>query len=128
MSYTPEERHELVAAWFRYWRWFSSGETEPPIPHSDEWANDVVMTIMREGREEAWEILPSMVNTAPEDLLESIAAGPFEDWVTKDRVERIFPLISKELRTNPKFRHMVRSAWDLPAVINDALAAIEWED
>jgi hypothetical protein len=128
MSYTPDQRHQLAAAWLRYWRWFSSGDTEPPVPHPDEWANDAVMTIMREGREEALDVLLSMVEQAPEDLLESIGAGPFEDWVTEERAERLSSRISTELRNNAKFRKMVRSAWDLPAVINDALAAVRLED
>ena len=61
MNSMQYDRPQLAEAWFRYWRWFTSGVTDPPVPHPDEWANDEVTAIMKEGRPEAWALILELV-------------------------------------------------------------------
>ena len=62
-----------------------------------------------------------------DDLLDSIGAGPFEDWIADQRAAEYETRMITELARDPRFRRMVRSAWGLPALVNDALAAVKWE-
>lgn len=100
---------------------------EPVAPHPDEWAEVELSRIIRESGGPAWQVILALVNRAPEDLLDAVGVGPFEDWITEATATAYATQLRAEIATNRRFRQMISSAWELPSLIRDAVASAENE-
>lgn len=94
--------------------------------HPAEWARDRTDEIVAACGEYGWRLLLLLVSVAPDDphLLGFIGAGPFEDWVTEERVCAVREAFADEWRTEPKFRVVVRASWNVPPALERLLAEL----
>jgi len=98
----------------------------PVETHPAEWAQDRTDEIVTACGEYGWRLLLLLVRAAPDDphLLGFIGAGPFEDWVTEERVCAVREEFAREWRAEPKFRLVVRASWNVPPALERLLAEL----
>ena len=93
---------ELADAYHRY------GETNAD---GDFWAWQRVEDIVcGPVAEEAWELVVTLIRTAPDERLEYIGAGPVEDLVNRHGAALI-DSIEGEAKRDPRFREALASIW-----------------
>jgi hypothetical protein len=93
------DRSALVAAWLNYQR--------------NWWAFEALNNQIRESPAEAWETLLALVASADPEMLESIGAGPLEDFVGAHG-DAYIEQIEREAGANPAFRAALQCVWLKP--------------
>jgi hypothetical protein len=93
---------------------------------ADFWAWERVDDIIRgPAAERAWELVSTLVRTAPDELLEYIGAGPVEDLVNRHGAALI-EKIEDEAKRDPRFREALASIWLVADDINhDVLSRLQ---
>ncbi len=92
----PDEDERLLEAWFTYEDHF--------------WAFDAMSSLVREEPEQAWLILLRMLESASDDRVGNLAAGPLEDLLHGYGAQFI-DRIAAEARTNAKLRLALQGVW-----------------
>ena len=89
----------------------------------DEEIAEKVDEICSKNNLDAWELLKTIVDIAPNDegLLSFIGAGPFEDWISEDNYKLIKTEIDKILYENQKWVVVVISSWNNPKELKELL-------
>jgi hypothetical protein len=102
---------------------------QPDAAAAEEWdrgqaVEQGVRRLIREGCDLAWPLLVRIVGLCPPDreILQSIGAGLFEDWVSEDRVAAVVPELEALLRSDPRWRVVTESSWDEPPSLARLLA------
>jgi hypothetical protein len=83
-----------------------------------------VRRLMVNGAAAAWPLLKRIVELCPRDrdVLGSIGAGMFEDWVTEDGVASVESELRLLLRSDAKWRVVAEASWDEPPSLARLLA------
>jgi hypothetical protein len=92
---------ELASTWLRH-----AMDKNP----ADFWAWERVNEIVRTSARDGWELVLSLVQRAPDNLLENVAAGPLEKLVTHHGPEVVDKVV-KTARTNERFRNCLSQIW-----------------
>jgi hypothetical protein len=94
--------------------------------HPAQWADERVRNVLTACGREGWLLLEEIVRRAPEapDILGFIGAGPFETWVSEERVEEVRDDLARALAASPKLRQVVLSSWDIPPTLQEMLRAV----
>jgi hypothetical protein len=92
-------RDALITAWLTYQR--------------NWWAFEALNDQIRENPAEAWGTLLALISSAEPELLESIGAGPLEDFVG-DHGDAYIAQIEHEASVNPAFRQALGNVWLKP--------------
>jgi hypothetical protein len=93
--------------------------------HPAQWADQRVRDLLAAGGPTAWSFLVEIVRRAPDDVLGSIGAGPFESWVTEERVVEVRSELTRLLRQDPRFGQVVRASWEVPPTLQAILAELD---
>lgn len=91
--------------------------------HPAEWARDRAGDILRIGGKSGWILLQEIVDRAPDadDVLGFIGAGPFEDWVSEERVVEVQEELTRVLSASSKFQRVALASWDTPPTLHALL-------
>ena len=84
----------------------------------------VVKRLMVEGAAVAWPLLKRIVELCPRDrdVLGSVGAGMFEDWVSEARVAAVEQELGGLLRSDARWRVVAEASWDEPPTLVRLLA------
>ena len=109
---------EFAAGWCRYTRWYHqwtvdhTGSRGGPVDEEfdaqpDSWAATLVWAIPSPEYRRA--MLVELVETATEDVLPSVAARFFEDYIWDD--EECLRWVEQQCASSPRFRRTLAHAW-----------------
>jgi len=108
-----------------HWRWINAPENRPDFDTLDDEAARTVGDHMSHGGKEAWLLLRDIVRATPEDawdVLGTIGAGPFESWISEERLREFLDDLEAEMAAFRRFRYVAAASWDIPATLELLLA------
>jgi len=110
-SMDAAERDATVQGYIRHNEWLGRAGPEGDAPPLDENAYLAFREAIWDGPAGvAWELVTTLLRAAPDEELETCAAGPLEDFV-RLRAPELIDEIEREAERDPRFRWALGCIW-----------------
>lgn len=106
--------------------YYKASKTIKQVEHPDQNGAWKVDEIIKNGGPAAWEILKNIVQAAPNDeqVLAFIGAGPFENWISEEKLIIYKKELFEAIQEHPKWQTVAESSWHNPADLVDFLETL----
>ncbi|BFM14748.1 hypothetical protein R50073_09310 [Maricurvus nonylphenolicus] len=109
------EIESIAEAYIGYWSNRYAADDAGVIQKADksqyEWANDRVMDLTYEAPEDLWEIILVVLSKSPSnEVMEILAAGPLEDYLSK-LGGVVIEKVEQQAKLDPAFANLLGGVW-----------------
>lgn len=109
------ETESIATSYIRYWDKQYAADDNAVIQKVDksdcEWANDLITDLTYESPADLWPIILAVLSKRPPiSVIEILAAGPLEDYLSK-LGERVIEQVEQQAKSDPAFANLLGGVW-----------------